>query len=661
MKKILLLLLLPCAHIFAQNWEYMSTTNKKIPLSWSATQQTASLVLDIDNDGADEWIIAQRTGTPSLIYMKYERSVGWREFTMDKEKLTIEAGGTFTDIDGDGDKDVVFGGDWQSPKVWWWENPFPYYNPNVAWKRHEIKSEGKNQHHDQVFGDFMNIGKPQLAYWNQGTKTLFVAKIPSNPTTSKWESEAIFVSTDETKNKYVEGCYSADVDGDGVPDLIAGNHWFKYTEGKFKATRFGEDGGRVVAAKFRTGKKMQIVVSPGDGKGRLMLYECTGSAEESANWKGKDLIGRELIHGHSLEVKDIDRDGNLDIFCAEMAKWDEKKTKPDNAKAEAFILYGDNLCNFRKTTFKKGFGFHEARVADIDGDGDYDVLSKPYNWEAPRLDVWFQNGIGAKRPKIGETIAPIMGLELYSLRDYFKKDIPTTLDYVKSLGIKDVELAGTYGMAPAEFKKNCNDRGITPVSALIDFAMFEDSLASVIKWVNTMGIKHVGPAWIPHTSNKFSKENADRAIKVFNKAGAEFAKLGITFFYHCHGYEFKPGEDGTLMDYIIKNTDANNVKYELDVYWSFHGGQDPALMLYKYKGRITAIHVKDMIYGQHTGELSGGTPLTSDVALGTGQLDFKEILTAAIATGVKYYFLEDENADVKEHLPISIKYVKGLK
>ena len=40
------------------------------------------------------------------------------------------------------------------------------------------------------------------------------------------------------------------------------------------------------------------------------------------------------------------------------------------------------------------------------------------------------------------------GLQLYSLRDSFQKDVPGTLDKVKALGIKEVELAGTYGMTP---------------------------------------------------------------------------------------------------------------------------------------------------------------------------------------------------------------------
>ena len=66
---------------------------------------------------------------------------------------------------------LVFGGDWQSNEVWWWENPSPNFDPQTPWKRHLIKKGGKNQHHDQVFGDFLEpanrnspfgINKPEL-------------------------------------------------------------------------------------------------------------------------------------------------------------------------------------------------------------------------------------------------------------------------------------------------------------------------------------------------------------------------------------------------------------------------------------------------------------------------------------------------------------------
>src|SRR5207302_1550034 len=88
--------------------------------------------------------------------------------------LTVEAGGAACDIDGDGDPDIVFGGDYQSNEVWWWENPYPNFDPKLPWQRRLIKKDGKTQHHDQVFGDFENTGKPQLVFWNQGAKSLYI-------------------------------------------------------------------------------------------------------------------------------------------------------------------------------------------------------------------------------------------------------------------------------------------------------------------------------------------------------------------------------------------------------------------------------------------------------------------------------------------------------
>jgi hypothetical protein len=98
----------------------------------------------------------------------------------------------------------------------------------------------------------------------------------------------------------------------------------------------------------------------------------------------------EVKHGHSLQIADIDGDGHLDIFAAEMAKWTEKQAQPDNPDARAWIFFGDGRGHFRQTLFVRGMGFHEARVADLDGDGRMDILSKPYNWDTPRVDVWLQ-------------------------------------------------------------------------------------------------------------------------------------------------------------------------------------------------------------------------------------------------------------------------------
>src|SRR5262245_50061593 len=60
----------------------------------------------------------------------------------------------------------------------------------------------------------------------------------------------------------------------------------------------------------------------------------------------------------------------------------------------------------------------------------------------------------AAKPEKAPKVADIpVGLQLYSLREQFGKDVPGTLDKVRDLGIRYVELAGTYNFPPEKFSE----------------------------------------------------------------------------------------------------------------------------------------------------------------------------------------------------------------
>lgn len=252
-----------------------------------------------------------------------------------------------------------------------------------------------------------------------------------------------------------------------------------------------------------------------------------------------------------------------------------------------------------------------------------------------------------------------VGLQLYSLRDQFKTDVPGTLDKVKQFGFVEVELAGTYGMSNEKFLGELAARGLKAVSGHFDYNLWKSNPDAAAKEAKALGLKFAGCAWIPH-DGPFSEKQCREAIAVFNRAGEATAKVGIKFFYHTHGYEFQPHGSGTLFDLLMGETKPELVSYQMDVFWIHHPGQDAVKLLEKYGKRWELMHVKDMRKGLK-GDLSGGTDVKNDVAIGSGQIPIAAVLKAAQKIGVKHYTIEDESPSVVEQIPQSLRYLESLK
>jgi hypothetical protein len=373
-------------------WTQLSSANGDLPAPSNSTQQTAALILDVDNDGLNDFVIGIRQGSgPSMVWFK-RTATGWDRYLIDATVLDIEAGGAFHDIDADGDLDIVMGGDYQSNQIWWWENPYPNYAPDAPWTRRLIKDSGATMHHDQIFGDFDGDGQAELVFWNQafggGSAGIYLADIPADPrNTQPWSFTNIYAGNGE-------GLAQADIDGDGKTDLLAGGRWFKHTAGTDYTSIIIDDSrreSRIAVGNLKAGGIPEVIMVPGDGVGRLTWYECQGDPSDTNCWVGQDLLDFDVDHGHSLEIADINGDGHQDIFVAEM------RLDGGNDDAGMWIFLGDGTGAFTRTDVATGYGNHESKVADLDGDGDLDILGKPYNWETPRIDIWLNQGGSAAR------------------------------------------------------------------------------------------------------------------------------------------------------------------------------------------------------------------------------------------------------------------------
>jgi sugar phosphate isomerase/epimerase len=253
-----------------------------------------------------------------------------------------------------------------------------------------------------------------------------------------------------------------------------------------------------------------------------------------------------------------------------------------------------------------------------------------------------------------------IGLQAYTFRGSWPNGIEATLDTIKSLGVTEMEGGPIKGMETAELRRQLDKRGIKMVSIGADYNELAKSADQTIKNAKILGAKYVMVAWIPHAKSGFTLENAKKAVEDFNRAGKTLKENGITLTYHNHGYEFVPYQDGTLFDYIVKNTNPEYVSFEMDILWTAFPGQDPAALLNKYGKRWKLMHLKDLRKGVK-GDLTGNTPTTNDVALGTGSIDIPAVLRAAKKAGIEHYFIEDESPSYLQQIPVTIKYIKSLK
>lgn len=258
------------------------------------------------------------------------------------------------------------------------------------------------------------------------------------------------------------------------------------------------------------------------------------------------------------------------------------------------------------------------------------------------------------------TTAQEIGLQLYSLRNQFAKDVPGTMAKVKGWGIREVELGGTYGLSMEDFKKLLSQNSITPISYGADFKALTTDPQDVANTAKVLGVTYVVCHWIPHNGTDFTLEDVKRAVEVFNAAGKVLKENGLSFCYHPHGFEFRPYETSTLFDYLMKNLDANYVNFEMDVFWIKHPGQDPVALLKKYPNRFLLMHLKDRKPGT-PGNQNGQADVETNVVLGTGDVGIAEIMKTAKRTGVKYFFIEDESSRSEQQIPLSLAFLKGLK
>ncbi len=225
------------------------------------------------------------------------------------------------------------------------------------------------------------------------------------------------------------------------------------------------------------------------------------------------------------------------------------------------------------------------------------------------------------------------GLQLWTLREDMPKDPKGVLKQVASFGYKHVEsFEGPkgmfWGMSNTDFRKYINDLGMTMESSHCDINKdFEKKAAEAA----AIGVRYLTCAWL---GPQKSLDEYKKKVELFNKCAETCKKAGIRFAYHNHDYSFTEMDGQFPQDIFMTQTDASMMDFEMDIYWVVTAGQDPEDWFKRYKNRFRLCHIKDRMKDTKEKDAS--------CTLGTGIIDFDDVLETARKNGMQYYIVEQE-------------------
>jgi sugar phosphate isomerase/epimerase len=244
--------------------------------------------------------------------------------------------------------------------------------------------------------------------------------------------------------------------------------------------------------------------------------------------------------------------------------------------------------------------------------------------------------VGGKRLMAAPLHMPV-GLQLYSVRNLLPKDFEGTLHQLAAAGYTEVEAAGYFDKTAADFGNALQKAGLKCVSTHHALTQLKTQFDQLIEYGQALGLEYIICSWAgvhrdPTRKGELNLDDWRYVADQFNAIGAKVKAAGMTFGYHNHTVEFGTENGVVFFDELLKRTDPNLVKFEMDCGWVVGGGHNPVEYLSKYPERFPLLHVKDMVK-EPDGKLR-------NVVMGKGFIDYKPIFRAA--TGLKHYFIEQE-------------------
>ncbi|MDF2922216.1 MAG: Xylose isomerase domain protein barrel [Paenibacillaceae bacterium] len=244
-------------------------------------------------------------------------------------------------------------------------------------------------------------------------------------------------------------------------------------------------------------------------------------------------------------------------------------------------------------------------------------------------------------------MAKIAGAQMYTVRDYTKtpEELNASLKKIKEMGYTTFQASGLWHVPVAELAAMSRALDLKIVLTHTPYDRFVNDLDGVIKDHHDLGCGIAGIGGLPPQYR--SADGYVAFASEFTKIADELGKNGLKFSYHNHHWEFQKYDGKLGLEILAEQTSPENFLFTLDTYWVQAGGADPATWIRKLKGRIDAIHFKDMT-------IIDSQQIMTEVL--EGNLQWPDIFAACEEAGVKWYLVERDAGPTDAFDSLRISY-----
>jgi len=349
----------------------------------------ASVAADFDGDGIPEYATGGRGGGFFHVYDLEPQSLQWTRHVITHD-FNPCVGAAAVDVDGNGCCGLFCGE---------WGERYFYLVPKGGIDRWEYQEVGRGPRypHDIVSGDIDGDGREEVIVREKdGVLLVFRPPVKSG---GPWNALEI------ANSLAGDGTCLAPLSGKGL-DIVTNQGWFRNVKGDGTVWKWHP----LIPKGLQWDRETRIAAGDVDGDGRLEVVITESEIEQArlavlhptaANraWEVEVLLDKaaDFKAFHSLQLADLDGDGNLEIFTGEM---ENGKTDGVTSRPRWLCLARNKSGNWEThVLLDKNLGTHCAVAADFDGDGRIDLVGKVWrankvNGNSGRNHVDFLHNVG---------------------------------------------------------------------------------------------------------------------------------------------------------------------------------------------------------------------------------------------------------------------------